>query len=124
MDFYVCPICGNVIVYNTASGVAVECCGQPMEKLEANVKEAAVEKHLPVVEREGEKVLVKIGSLPHPMEDVHYIEWIVLETKRGHQYVPLQPGMAPEAHFVLAGGDEIVAAYAYCNIHGLWKTSA
>ena len=123
MDFYVCSVCGNVIFYDTFSGVDVECCGQKMDKLDANVKEASTEKHLPVIQQDDNKVTVKIGSVPHPMEKVHYIEWIVLETKKGHQYVPLHPDMAPEAHFVLADGDEVVAAYAYCNIHGLWKTA-
>lgn len=124
MKFYVCAHCGNLITYMHASGVQVVCCGDKMQELTPNTTEAAREKHLPVITRSGETVTVKVGSVPHPMAEEHHIEWIILETKQGYQKKDLKPGEKPEAVFALTGGDEVVAAYAYCNLHGLWKTAA
>ncbi len=121
MKFYICSHCGNIIAYVKDQGVPVMCCGQKMEELVPNTTDAAVEKHVPVISVEGSKVTVKVSSVEHPMVDVHYIEWIALETKQGNQRKPLHPGEKPEAVFALADGDEVVAAYAYCNLHGLWK---
>ena len=95
-----------------------------MQELIPNTVEAAREKHLPVITRSGETVTVKVGSVAHPMAEEHYIEWIILETKQGYQKKDLKPGEKPEAAFALTAGDEVVAAYAYCNLHGLWKTEA
>jgi superoxide reductase len=99
----------------------VKCCGEPLEELVANTTDAAVEKHVPDVTVDGNKVTVKVGSVTHPMVDAHYIEWIMIETKKGCQKADLAPGEAPEAAFVIGEGDEFVAAYDYCNLHGLWK---
>lgn len=121
MKFFKCGHCGNVIEFLTNTGVPVMCCGQKMEELIPGTSDGAAEKHVPVVEVEGNKVTVKIGEVEHPMVDAHYIEWIVLETRKGAQKVYLQPGRTPVAEFVLADGDEAVAAYEYCNLHGLWK---
>ena len=77
---------------------------------------------MPVIEQQGDHVVVRVGSVTHPMADVHYIEWIVLETAGGYQKKDLRPGMAPEAEFAVT--EPVVAAYEYCNLHGLWKAEA
>ena len=79
------------------------------------------EKHVPVAEEKGNMVHVAVGAVAHPMLPEHYIEWIALETNQGSQIKKLQPGQAPEAVFALAEGEKMVAVYAYCNLHGLWK---
>lgn len=121
VKFYLCKHCGNFVgmIYN--SGVSMICCGEPMTELVPNTVEAAHEKHLPVVNVSGNTVTVKVGSVEHPMLEAHYIEWIYLETKNGGQRKALHPGDKPEATFELID-DEAVAAYAYCNLHGLWMT--
>lgn len=91
------------------------------EVLDAEKSEGAGEKHLPVVKEEGNKITVNVGSVLHPMTEEHSIGWIFLETKRGGQLVRLSPSCEPIAEFILADGDEAVAAYAYCNLHGFWK---
>lgn len=120
MKFFVCEHCGNLVEMVRESGVPIVCCGQNMTQLVPNTTDAAREKHVPVVAREGQTVTVRVGSTAHPMLENHYIQWIVLETKNGVQRRNLRPGDAPEAVFVLPEGDEAVAAYAYCNLHGLW----
>ncbi len=98
------------------------CCGQPMNLMEAQtVEEGAGEKHLPAVKLEGDKVLVKVGSIAHPMIDAHFIEWIYVQTEKGGQIKSLKPGETPEAEFALAE-DKAIAVFAYCNLHGLWVT--
>ena len=121
MKFYVCEHCGNIITYAKNVGVPVMCCGQKMTELVPGTTDAAVEKHVPVVTVEGQKVVVEVGGVEHPMVEAHYIEWIVLETEKGYQKVDLKPEQAPKAEFALDEGDKVVAAYAYCNLHGLWK---
>lgn len=83
--------------------------------------DAAQEKHVPAVVVDGNTIRVTVGSVEHPMLDVHYIQWIVLETKKGFEVKYLVPDTAPYAEFIVADGDEPVAAYEYCNLHGLWK---
>ncbi len=90
--------------------------------LDPAMAEGAGEKHIPVVERDGQKIKVSVGSVLHPMTEEHSIGWIFLETKQGGQLVRLSPDKEPVAEFVLAGDDQPVAAYAYCNLHGFWKT--
>jgi len=124
MKFYVCAHCGNIIAYAHASGVSVVCCGEKMGELVPNTTEAAHEKPLPVISVSGTSVTVKVGSVEHPMTEAHSIQWIALETKQGNQRKELKPGDKPEAVFAMVEGDEVVAAYAYCNLHGLWKTEA
>ena len=118
--FYVCPVCGQVVEKVTDKGIPVVCCGKPMEELKANTTDASQEKHVPVVTVDGNKVNVTVGSVAHPMEAEHYIEWIYVQTENGGLRKTLNPGDAPEAEFCL-GGDKAVAVYAYCNLHGLWK---
>lgn len=121
VKFYLCKHCGNFVSTVYSSGVPMICCGEPMTELVPNTVEAAHEKHLPVVDVSGNKVTVKIGSVEHPMLEAHYIQWIYLETKKGGQRKELHPGDKPEATFYLED-DEALAAYEYCNLHGLWKT--
>lgn len=92
------------------------------ELLDSSSAEGAGEKHLPIVERTGRKITVKVGSIFHPMTEEHSIGWIFLETKKGGQFVKLSPDNQPVGEFVLDDGDEAVAVYAYCNLHGFWKT--
>jgi len=94
------------------------------EELVANTVDAAFEKHVPVVTISGDEVKVAVGSVEHPSLDAHYIELIVLVTETGMQMKWLKPGMKPEAVFILAPGDRALAAYEYCNLHGLWKAEA
>ncbi|MEF9939762.1 MAG: desulfoferrodoxin family protein [Clostridium sp.] len=121
LKFYICEHCGNIVTYLRNSGVPVMCCGQKMTELVPGISDGAVEKHVPVVSAEGRSITVKVGEVEHPMMEKHYIQWIALETKEGTQIKYLKPDMKPEATFVLSAGDEVIAAYEYCNIHGLWK---
>ena len=121
MKFYICNHCGNIIAYVRDKGVPVVCCGEKMQELVPGTTDGAVEKHLPVITREGEKVTVAVGSAAHPMMEEHWIQWIALETTGGNQRKELHPGDEPKAVFLVPEEDEIVAAYEYCNLHGLWK---
>lgn len=118
--FYVCKHCGNMVGMIFCSGVPIICCGEPMSELQANVVDASHEKHVPVIKVDGDTVTVDIGSVPHPMTDAHFIEWIYLQTKHGGQRKALKPDDAPSVTFALKD-DEAVCAFAYCNLHGLWK---
>ena len=124
LKIFKCNVCGNIVILTVEGGGKLVCCGQDMTLLEPNTSEGAGEKHLPDVIVEGSKVLVKVGSVAHPMLPAHYIQFVVLETNKGYKVAKLTPGEAPEAAFVLPEGEEAVAAYEYCNLHGLWKTGA
>ncbi len=119
--FYICKHCGNIVGMVHAAGVPVVCCGEKMTYLEPNTTEAATEKHLPVVTVEGNTVRVEVGSVAHPMTEEHSIEWVYLQTSKGGQRKNLSSADAPAVTFALAD-EEPLAAYAYCNLHGLWKT--
>ncbi len=119
--FYICRTCGNLVGMINAAGVPIMCCGKPMEALVPNTVEASGEKHIPAVKVEDNAVHVMIGSVEHPMEDVHYIEWIYLQTENGGQRISLKPGQEPKVTFLL-DNEKPVAVYAYCNLHGLWMT--
>ena len=119
LQIYKCEICGNIVeVLHEGAGELV-CCGQPMVLREENAVDAAKEKHVPVVEKTAGGASVKVGSVAHPMEEKHYIEWIqiIADGKAYRQF--LKPGDAPEATFDIEAGD--VTAREYCNLHGLWK---
>ena len=118
VKFYRCPICGNVIEIVNGDVSHVRCCGRSLELLEANTFDAAVEKHVPVINVVDGKVNVVVGEVEHPMEEKHYIMWIVQVTDNDISRVQLQPGCTPKAIFKYVSGAEI---YAYCNLHGLWK---
>lgn len=119
--FFVCKTCGNIIAMVKNAGVPAMCCGAKMTEIIPGTTEAATEKHIPVYKVEDNKVFVTVGSVEHPMEDAHYIEWISLQTKQGNQRKELHPGEEPKACFAICDGDEVEAVYAYCNLHGLWK---
>ena len=121
LKFYRCPTCGKIVVMLNKKPCPTMCCGKPMEEIVAGTVEASREKHIPVYEVKDGKVFVTVGSVEHPMADVHYIEWIALQTRFGNQRKALKPGDEPKACFAILEGDEVEAVYAYCNLHGLWK---
>ena len=108
------------VIMLISGGAEISCNGTPMNFLKANTTDAAQEKHVPQVKIDGKKVIVKVGSVTHPMTEAHLIQWIYLQTKKGGQYVHLSANDAPEAEFIVADGDEPIAAYEFCNLHGLW----
>lgn len=118
--FYICRHCGNIITFAKASGASVSCCGEAMTELIANTTDASTEKHIPIIDRNGDKVHVRIGELEHPMEEEHYIEWIALDTEDELILKKLSPDDSPQGEFTVAENKKITA-YAYCNIHSLWK---
>lgn len=122
MKFYICKHCGNIVAMVKASGAPISCCGQKMTEIEAGTTDASIEKHVPVVEVKDGKVLVTVGTVAHPMAPEHYIEWIVLCTDKGNQRKQLNPGDKPQACFALCEGEKVETAYAYCNLHSLWKS--
>ncbi len=121
MKFYRCAKCGKMVAMVKNSPCPTMCCGEEMTEIIPGTTDAAVEKHVPVCEIKGNVVEVKVGSVAHPMEEKHYIEWISLQTKQGNQRKALKPGMEPKACFAICEGDEVLAVYAYCNLHSLWK---
>jgi len=118
--FYRCPICGNFFGVIHDSGAVPICCGKPMEVVEANSTEASHEKHIPVVELQGDKLHVKVGSVPHPMLLEHYIQWIFVVTNKGRHRMVLEPNKPAETVVALVPGEKVLRVYAYCNLHGLW----
>ncbi|MBQ9342421.1 MAG: desulfoferrodoxin [Lachnospiraceae bacterium] len=121
LKFYRCKHCGQIVAIVKGTGVPVICCGEPMQEIKAGEMDASVEKHVPVFEVKEDKVYVTIGSVNHPMEEAHYIEWVALKTKFGNQRKALKPGDEPKVVFPLLPGDEVEVVLAYCNLHGLWK---
>ena len=122
MKFLRCKVCGKIIaMVNDCSSCPTKCCGEAMEEIIPNTSDGAAEKHVPVIKVDGNHVVVEVGSVAHPMLDVHYIEWIALQTDKGNQRKQLKPGDAPRAEFALLPGEKVVAAYAYCNLHSLFK---
>ena len=119
--FYKCAHCGNIVEMIENKGVPIVCCGEPMKEIIANTTEAATEKHIPVVVTNGSVVEVTVGSVEHPMTEEHLIQWIVLETNKKTMRQHLSATDAPKATFALTDGEEVVAVYEYCNLHGLWK---
>ena len=118
--FFICEHCGNLVEVVHDAKVPMMCCGQKMTLLIPGTVEASVEKHLPVVTVDSDKVKVEIGSVAHPMVPEHSILWVYLQTDKGGQLKYLAPGEAPVAEFALFG-EKPEAVYAYCNLHGLWK---
>ena len=123
MKFLRCEVCGKIVaLVNDCSSCPTKCCGEPMKEIIPNTSDGAAEKHVPVIKVDGRHVTVEVGSVAHPMLDVHYIEWIALETNKGNQRKQLKPGDAPRAEFALLDGEKVIAAYAYCNLHSLFKS--
>lgn len=121
MRVFVCEHCGNMVELIKDKGVPMQCCGQAMTELIPGTSDGAAEKHIPVYTVNGQQVDVTVGSTEHPMAEVHYIEWIAVETEHSILRTALQPGQPPKASFTLAEGETVQAVYAYCNLHGLWK---
>ena len=119
--FYVCPHCGNLVEMVEDAGVTPVCCGQKMNELVPNTVEASGEKHIPAVTQGDGFVEVNVGSVDHPMADVHWIQWVQLVTDKGSYRKHLDPGQAPNVKFRLED-EKALEVYAYCNLHGLWKT--
>lgn len=123
MKFYRCKHCGQIIAIVKKTGAPVMCCGEKMEEIIPGTVDASLEKHVPVIEVEEGKVKVMVGSVEHPMSEEHYIEWIAVQTTSGNQRKSLKPGDKPCACFHMCKKDEVLAVYAYCNLHGLWKAN-
>ncbi|MCX5798532.1 MAG: desulfoferrodoxin [Proteobacteria bacterium] len=120
LQVFKCEICGNIVeVLHGGKGELV-CCNKPMVLLKENTVDASLEKHVPVIEKTPDGVKVKVGSVPHPMEEKHYIEWVevIADGKIYLQF--LSPGASPEAFFTVKG--ENITAREYCTIHGLWQS--
>ncbi|WP_373498853.1 desulfoferrodoxin [Desulfococcus sp.] len=121
LEIYKCEACGNIVeVVNGGEGELV-CCGEPMKLMTENTVDAAKEKHVPVIEKVDGGVKVKVGEVPHPMEEKHYIQWVELiaDGKAYRQF--LKPGVQPEAFFAIEAIQ--LTAREYCNLHGLWKAT-
>lgn len=116
-----CNMCGQVVGMIVETGVPIICCGEAMGELIPGTTDAAVEKHIPVYNIKDGVVHVKVGSVAHPMDNNHYIQWISIRTNYGKQYKELKPGQKPEADFCIRDGEKVEAVYAYCNLHNLWK---
>ena len=118
-EIYKCTVCGNIVEVVHAGEGELVCCGQPMVLMAENTVDAAKEKHVPVVTQVADGYKVAVGSVAHPMEDKHWIEWIELVADGKVYRQELKPGMAPEATFCVKA--DKVSAREYCNLHGLWK---
>lgn len=119
--FYICEKCGNLVEKIEDSGVPMMCCGQKMTPIEAGTVEASREKHIPVATVEGNTVKVVIGSVEHPMAEEHSILWVELKTDKGSHRKNLEVGASPVVNFALVD-EKPLEVYAYCNLHGLWKS--
>jgi len=121
-QIYKCNVCGNIVeVLHPGVGQLV-CCGQPMELLKEKVEDIGLEKHVPVIEKTRKGIKVKVGSVPHPMEEKHYIEWIEIIADGKYCRKFLKPGNKPEAEFKIEAIK--IKAREYCNIHGLWQSTS
>lgn len=117
---YKCELCGNIVEMLHPGPGELVCCGEPMKLMEEQTADSSTEKHVPVIEEAEGGVRVKVGSVPHPMLEAHFIQWVEVHTPDRVCRVELTPGDDPEAFFPVSSGD-ITAAREYCNIHGLWK---
>ncbi len=122
MKYFHCEKCGNVVALLVEGGGELVCCGEPMVELKADTVDAAKEKHVPAVTREGNKIDVVVGSVEHPMQEKHYITFISAQQGDVLQIKQLKPGEAPKACFEIADGP--VEVNEFCNLHGLWKAEA
>jgi len=120
LSVYKCEICGNIVEVLNVGGGTLVCCGKPMTLLEEKTADAATEKHVPIMEEQNGKLKVKVGSVPHPMEEKHYIQWIEVITENDVYREFLKPGNEPAAYFPVKAKD-VKILREYCNIHSLWK---
>ena len=119
-QIYKCNVCGNIVEVLHAGVGQLVCCNQPMQLMEEKTKDLGLEKHVPIIEKTKKGIKVKVGSVPHPMEEKHYIEWIEISFNGKTCKKFLKPGEKPEAEFEIKA--ENIEAREYCNIHGLWKS--
>lgn len=119
--FFICRHCGNIVAMIRDCGVPVKCCGESMKVLEEAEQSGSQDKHRPLYTVNEGVVTVSVGQEQHPMLADHAIEWVAVETERGLQFTRLQPGDLPQAVFTVAENDDVIAVYAFCNQHGLWK---
>lgn len=119
-QIYRCNVCGNIVEVLHAGQGELVCCGQPMELLQEKTQDLGQEKHVPVIKKTEQGILIKVGLIPHPMEEAHYIEWIeiIADNKSYREF--LKPGDKPEALFKIAAKE--IVAREYCNLHGLWQS--
>ena len=122
LGIYKCNVCGNIVEVLHAGVGELVCCGEPMELLKAKTEDVGQEKHVPVIQTAEGAVVVKVGSVPHPMEEKHYIEWVELMAEGGTSRKFLKPGEKPEARFSIKA--DRPQAREHCNIHGLWKSTS
>ena len=119
--YFKCETCGKIVAVVKDTAVPAMCCGQAMKEIIPGTTDAAVEKHVPAVSIDGNKVVVNVGEVAHPMIAEHYIEWVSIETNLGSQMKTLSPETEPTVCFALCENEKVEAVYAYCNLHGLWK---
>ena len=122
MKFLICEHCGNEVEMVKDIGVPLYCCNNPMTELIPNTSDGAAEKHVPVVRRDGDTLIVELGENAHPMDDNHLMEWVAVETEHGCIRRDLHPGDETTLHFRVCDCDKPLAVYAYCNLHGLWMS--
>ncbi len=120
LEVYRCALCGNIVEIFLAGDGELVCCGEPMQLLAENTVDASKEKHVPVIEKGTGTITVKVGSVPHPMEESHYIQWIELIADGKVYREMLKPGQAPEATFNVTASQ--VTVREYCNLHGQWSS--
>jgi len=126
LNFYKCAHCANLLVPAVDAGVTPTCCGEAMELLKAGATDAAVEKHVPVIEKDedGHHLVLKVGEVAHPMADDHYIQVIVLRYAARTYMFKLEPGDEPSVKCAIRDNSVPMTVFAYCNLHGLWKVDA
>ncbi len=120
LEVYICNVCGNIVEVLHAGGGELSCCDEPMERLREKTENEGKEKHVPVIEKTEEKVIVKVGSVAHPMEDAHFIQWIDVITASYVLRKFLKPGDEPNATF--DKDTDVIKAREHCSIHGLWSS--
>ena len=120
--FFICNHCGNIIAMVRDNGIPVYCCGEKMEEIIPGASDGAQEKHSPVYNVNGETVTVSVGAAEHPMTTEHYIEWVCIESSEGLQFKKLSPNASPRVSFSLSKNEKVIAVYAFCNLHSLWKS--
>lgn len=119
-EIYECKVCGNIVEVLRGRAGKLVCCGQDMQKLNEKSTDQGLEKHVPVVDELENGILVKVGSVPHPMEESHYIEWIEVITSGKTHCKFLKPGDTPEAEFACLKKEDVIKVREHCNLHGLW----
>lgn len=120
IKFYKCETCGNIVCKIEDSGMPLTCCGKQMRELRPGSTDGALEKHVPEFKITNDEVCVQVGSIAHPMEKLHHIIFIAIETNQGFQLKKLEIGNDPVAHFKLCENENLIAVYELCNLHGLF----